>query len=176
MAKEAKVYKFCDMLRNGNATHLGKRSFPQGLERMEYFWPSFTWYHPGAYSIPHSHPNIEAMYYFTFEGEGTHHGRLFLGWPYSEAKEIIITEPTLITVPQNVAHSFENDGEAMMGMLCCYAQPHDSEVQYINDIWDVIQGKYFMSGDEQADFANMIYDACPTMNDMFEWLKKQGKY
>ena len=168
MSSNSKIYKLYEMLKD--SITLGNRIFPNGIEEMENLTPHFTWYQKGAYSIPHSHPEADAIYYFGFEGEGEAKARIIIGWPFSKAEDVIVTGPTMVSVPMGVVHTSANLGTKDVTLVRVYAPAR------MRKSFDAESGKLYTTTEDYKRFADSVYAECPTFDDYLARLKRLGIY
>ena len=168
MSSSPKVYKLYEMLKDSLV--VGNRIFPNGIEEMDNLSPGFTWYQKGAYSIPHSHPEADAVYYFGFEGEGEAKARILIGWPLSRAEDYIVTGPTMMAVPRGVVHTSGNLGTKDITLVRIYSPAG------LRATIDAENGQVFYTNEEYKKNADLVYAESPTFDDYIGRLKRLELY
>lgn len=151
----------------------GKRHLNQAKVSYNNTW-NVAWYEPGAWSSPHHHEKSESVYYFSFKS-GKGKCKVYLGWPISEAKSIVVTEPTLIYIPAYEIHCFSNIGDTEMFLLHAFS-PSWEDIGVTIDIVDAETGHRYNDMDEYADYVKKGDEKYKTLKGYIKHLKEVGKY
>jgi len=151
----------------------GKRHLNQANISYNNTW-NVAWYESGAWSSPHHHEKSESVYYFSFKS-GKGQCKIYLGWPLSKVKAVIINEPTMIYIPAYEVHCFSNIGETEMFLLHAFS-PTWKELGVTIDIVDAETGRTYNDMDEYAKHVIESDKKYGTLDGYIEHLMKVGKY
>lgn len=173
---EIRVFDLAKLHENRNSW--GKRSAsPLVPENSNSTW-EFLWYAKGAYSLPHYHPKSESVYIIDFPGQpfGTGKARAFLGWPFSKAKVIEVSTPTLLLIPAFQVHTFSNDGDVEMFLLHTFSPPWEKDLHQSSDVYDVMTNEYFTDISKYSQYAREMAEKYDDIEDLIQDCKEKGIY